>query len=306
MLWTREKYLCERWQSKQVRVAVLGPVCRDEVVIDGKKHTNMGGIPYYVGKALQALGVSCTLFVTHAEEDREWVREQLKGLDVVHIFSEKTLCFRLRYSSENPDKRVHETVYAANRISPEDVVHLIEGFDYIIMGPLFYGDIDDRLFELLGHKRIVLGNFGMFNYAEGGMMVKRHPERAMAVMPHVKYLFLDEEEAMFVAQKESVPEAVGVLQRRVENVVVTMGSKGSELFLGKKHLCIAAFPPRRIVDPTGAGDVFLAAFIAGLELFDDPQRVGSFAAMAATVSIESKGSLRCSREELFQRLGWKE
>lgn len=287
-----------------MKIAVLGPVCRDEIVVDTKKHIGMGGIPYYIGKALQALDVSCTLFITHAEEDKDWVKEQLTGLEIIHIFSEKTLCFQLQYSSNNPDKRVHKTKYATNRITPEDVVHLLEEFDYIIMGPLFYGDIDDKIFQLLNHKKIVLGNFGMFNYAEGNKMVKRNPEKLIAVLPHVKYLFLDEDEIKFITQKNSVAEAVKMLKKQIKNIIVTKGSQGSEIFVDKKHFNISAFPPNNVVDSTGAGDTYLAAFIIGLGFFKEFQKIGEFAAMSATISIEQKGPLNASKEEIFQRLGW--
>ena len=287
-----------------MKIAVLGPVCRDEVIVDTKKHIGMGGIPYYVGKALQALDVSCTLFITHAKEDKEWVKEQLAGLEIIHIFSEKTLCFQLQYSSNNPDKRVHKTKYAPNSIAPEDVVHHLEEFDYIIMGPLFYGNIDDRIFQLLNHKKIILGNFGMFNYAEGNKMVKRNPERLISVLPHLEYLFLDEDEIKFVAQKNSIVEAIEMLKKQVMNIIVTKGSEGSELFVDKKHFNIPAFPPNNVVDPTGAGDTYLAAFITGLEFFKDFQKIGEFASMSATMSIEQKGPLKASKKEIFQRLGW--
>ncbi|MBW2999825.1 hypothetical protein KY339_04070 [Candidatus Woesearchaeota archaeon] len=285
-----------------MKIAVLGPVCRDEVVINSKKHVSMGGIPYYVGKALQALGVSCTLFITHAEEDKEWVREQLEGLELIHIFSEKTLCMQIQYSS--PDERLVHTEYDPNRIAPEDVVHLLEEFDYIIMGPLFYGNIDDEIFNLLSHKKIVLGNFGMFNYAEGNKLVKKNPEKAIAVLPHVDFLFLDEGEVKFVAQKNSVTEAVEILKNQVDNIIITKGSQGSEVFIDEKHYDIPAFQPKLVADPTGAGDTYLAAFITGLEFLKDIQKIGEFAAMSATMSIEEKGPLKASKEEIFQRLGW--
>lgn len=286
-----------------MRVAVLGPIAKDEVFVDGKKHISMGGIPFYVGKALQSLGVPCTLFVSHAKDDLNWVKEQLRGLELVHFFSEKTLCFRLKYSSENPDQRVHETFYSPNKTGI-GVVESLEEFDYIIMGPLFYGDVDESLFEKLKHKKIVLGNFGMFNYAEGNKMVKKHPEKALAIMRYLEYLFLDEQEAKFVAQKKSLEEAVSLLQQHVKKIVITKGSKGSEIFVGSKKFTIPAFPPKKLVDPTGAGDTYLAAFVASLSFFkDDYERAGKFAAMAATVSIEEKGPLKASKEELLHRLG---
>jgi sugar/nucleoside kinase (ribokinase family) len=58
-------------------------------------------------------------------------------------------------------------------------------------------------------------------------------------------------------------------------------------------------------DPTGAGDSYLAGFIKALSLFDDPKKQGDFAAMTATISLETHGHLKGSTEEVLTRLGWK-
>lgn len=285
-----------------MKVAVLGPVCRDETIVSRKKHVIMGGIPFYVGKAFQALGISCTLFISHAEEDLAWVKKELSGLNLVHFFSKKTLCFRSNYSEENPNERKIEIDYTPGTIGLE-VASSLEEFDYVVIGPLFYGDVDESLFKKLKHKKLVLGNFGMFNYAEGNKAVKKHPEKAVAVLKYLDWLFLDEEEVKFVAGKESVEEAVLSLQKHVKKIAVTRNFKGSELFIGRKKIRVPAFPPKTMADPTGAGDTFLAAFIAGLSFFkEDYEKAGNFAAIAATASIEVKGALKASKEELLERL----
>ncbi len=286
-----------------MKIAVLGPVCKDEIIVDGKKHVIMGSPAFYIGKTLQALGIPCSLFISHAEKDLEWVNKELKGMDVTHFFSEKTLCFMLEYSSKNPDQRKHETVYSLNKIHSKDVAHLLEEFDYIIIQPLFYNNIDEDIFKQLSHKKIAVGNFGLFNYAEGNKMVKKHPEKAIALMKYIDWLFLDEEEAKFVAGKESLEEAFLFLKEHMQKIAVTRGSHGSTLFVENKKIEIPAYPPKKLVDPTGAGDSFLAGFIAGLSFFkEDYEKAGKFAAMAATASIEEKGPLKASKEDLLKRL----
>lgn len=288
-----------------MKVAVLGPITRDEIIINNKKHAKLGGIPFYTGRALHSLGISCTLFITHAKEDTDLVKKQLKGLDIVHIYSEKTLVMRIKYEKDNPDKRSTHPTYTPCQIS-SDIINQLEQYDCIIMGPLFYGDIDPRLFELLSHKKVVLGNFGMFNYTEGNTMQMKHPERAIAVMSHVDFLFFDENEAKFVSERNTVKEAAKELLKYVDCVAITNGSKGSKIFTNKfpsKEFIIPAYPPKNLADPTGAGDTYLAGFITALDFLDNYQEIGEFAAMAATEKIEHKGPLMATREEILQRLG---
>jgi sugar/nucleoside kinase (ribokinase family) len=88
----------------------------------------------------------------------------------------------------------------------------------------------------------------------------------------------------------------------LSNIIITEGSKGPHPFLGKKYYQIPAFKPLKIVDPTGAGDTYLAAFIRALELFNNPYEQGKFAAMVATMSLENKGAFRKNIEEVLTRL----
>ena len=47
----------------------------------------------------------------------------------------------------------------------------------------------------------------------------------------------------------------------VETVIVTLGAKGSVLSVGGTQYNIAAYPSQMLVDPTGAGDAFIGAFL---------------------------------------------
>jgi sugar/nucleoside kinase (ribokinase family) len=287
-----------------MKIAVLGPVCRDEVFIDGIKHTNLGGIPFYIAKAFQSLGIDCTIFITHAIEDTDLVKSTLgdKHITYEHIYAEKTLSFKLHYSSKNPNERIHETIYVPNIIELKDVSNKLEEYDYIIMGPLFYGNIDPKIFEKFSHKKIIYGNFGMFNYAKDNKMVKDKPEKALEIMKYISYLFLDEKEIVFVSQSADLEKAIKNLKQFVPNIIVTKGSKGSEIFTKTEHYHIPAFKPNSLGDPTGAGDTFLGAFIAGLQFYNNLKKAGTFAAMAATCKIEHKGPLATSKEEINNRL----
>jgi sugar/nucleoside kinase (ribokinase family) len=143
----------------------------------------------------------------------------------------------------------------------------------------------------------------MFTYSENGHLIRKNPENLIKILPCLKYLFLDRSEAEFVSGQASPAASARYLQRGgVPNVIITEGSRGSHLFLGENYFKIPAFPPRRVADPTGAGDTYLAAFVRSLELFSDPQSQGKFAAMVATMSLEDKGAFQKSLTEVLARL----
>jgi sugar/nucleoside kinase (ribokinase family) len=65
--------------------------------------------------------------------------------------------------------------------------------------------------------------------------------------------------------------------------------------------------PRQEVDPTGAGDVFAAAFLARYHETDDPLEAAAFAACAASCAVEGPGaSTLGDRAEVERRLELRE
>lgn len=74
----------------------------------------------------------------------------------------------------------------------------------------------------------------------------------------------------------------------VEIVVVTSGWKGSSVYWRGR---VTYIPSRDVqeVDPTGAGDIYAAAFLIRLDETDDPLEAAHFANWVASCSVERKG-----------------
>jgi sugar/nucleoside kinase (ribokinase family) len=293
-----------------MKVAILGPIVKDHITIDEDTKTQVGGIPYYAGNVFSHLGAETTVFVTYAKEDDQWFRNNFTDAVIEHVQVQKTLEFSRTYNSKNPDKcQSIEIIYSPNVIlATDNLLAKLESFDYIVLSPLFYDNLPVELFKKLKvdyNKKVVHGNFGMFTYAIGNKLVQQHSENLISVADYIDYLFLDENEIMFVGQRDTVEESVKVIQDKGTSVIIaTNGSKGSRIFTRNSIFKISAYPPKQIVDPTGAGDTYLAAFIRSLELFDDYEKSGQFAAMTATISLEQRGSFSGSLEEVYKRLGW--
>jgi sugar/nucleoside kinase (ribokinase family) len=78
---------------------------------------------------------------------------------------------------------------------------------------------------------------------------------------------------------------------RVPVVVVTRGADGCAVCQGEDVVEFPAFPAQ-VVDTTGAGDVFAAAFFIRLNETDDVAESARFATAAAALSIEGEGFSR--------------
>lgn len=288
-----------------MKVAVLGPVCKDYIKIDDELSIQLGGIPYYIGLALKNLGIEeVVAYATFGKDDKDWIMENFKGVHVEPILFEKTLESHSEYLSENPDVRKNFIKYYPNSIqASEQLLQELEKFDWIMLSPLFQDNIPFELFSKLKHKNLAHGNFGMFTYGENGKFVKKNPENLIRVLPFLQYLFLDKGEAEFVSGQKTIEDSARFFQKHgLPNTVITDGSKGSHIFIGERYFKIPAFKPKKLADPTGAGDTFMAAFILATELYNDPMEQGRFASMAATISLEKRGAFDSNLKEVLERL----
>ncbi|WP_298815739.1 PfkB family carbohydrate kinase [Chloroflexus sp.] len=84
--------------------------------------------------------------------------------------------------------------------------------------------------------------------------------------------------------------------------IVTHGARGATMFLNGKPHHITAYPARES-DPTGAGDVFTAAFLIRLWEVGDPFAAARFAAAAAACVVEATGDAALpNRAQIAQRM----
>ena len=85
-------------------------------------------------------------------------------------------------------------------------------------------------------------------------------------------------------------------------VAYTQASRGACLHVDGHWRHIDAFPERE-VDPTGAGDVFAAAFLARLSEAGDLALAARFAAAAASISVSRDGTLAIAdRQQIEERM----
>lgn len=303
-----KKFIYILYNLLSMHVAIIGPVCKDKNIIDGKTYSQIGGVVYYTGHSLTLLGTDVTIFASYGPEKQNWL-EGLKCKRINHIKAENTIEFINEYSKDNPDMRIQKAKIYNNEINFEDVQEYnFNEFDYIILGSLFHNNISDLLIKQLSNNqaKIILTSQGIIRYLDGDKIVWKNPNKVIDILPFIDYLFLNEKELEFITKKKDISESIKILQKKgVQNIIITQGEKGSLISLENNSYKIKSYPPKILVDPTGAGDCYLAGFIKALELFDNPVKQGDFAAMTSTISIEQIGPFNKSVHEIYQRLHWK-
>jgi sugar/nucleoside kinase (ribokinase family) len=112
--------------------------------------------------------------------------------------------------------------------------------------------------------------------------VERHREGFQELVEHhVDILFANEHEALALYRSPDLEQASRTLARHAEIVVVTRSAKGSLVLSGGELVEVPAQPVERLVDTTGAGDLYAGGFLYGLCRGHDVAtcaRIGSIAA----------------------------
>ena len=107
---------------------------------------------------------------------------------------------------------------------------------------------------------------------------------------------LDLSDALFVNQHElkiamkylGLKDKLKLLDK-VSLLVVTRGKDGSEIITPSGTTSIPAIKPKKILDPTGAGDAYRAGFYAGLSRGMDLESCGMLGSSASSFAIEVRG-----------------
>lgn len=83
-------------------------------------------------------------------------------------------------------------------------------------------------------------------------------------------------------------ESVIAITERVPVVAFTRAERGATIWWKKERVDVPAYPAK-VLDPTGAGDVFATAFFLALRNGDDPIAAAQYACAAASCAIEGLG-----------------
>jgi sugar/nucleoside kinase (ribokinase family) len=282
------------------RFLLLGPVTRDIIIRKGFTYHSTGGPVYYHAGVLDALGVDATALVTVGREDEDLLESFPSSLRIIPSFRDSTANFENYYPSKDPNQRKQRANLPYHPIRKEDIQDLdLQSFDAFLVSPLSPGDIPLETIKQLHQteKPIYMGIQGYMRHLENYEVVLRPWENHQEFLPFLKIIFMDELEARMVlgigfSDLEIIAQKMAV--NGPEEVVITMGDRGSLIYsrrMDKVHR-IPAVPPHKIVDPTGLGDSYMAAYACKRHDSHNPEKCGIFASQIASLKLEKQGALK--------------
>jgi sugar/nucleoside kinase (ribokinase family) len=119
--------------------------------------------------------------------------------------------------------------------------------------------------------------------------VARHHAEFTQLVGHVDILFANETEAEALTGETGFDASVAALARRCPIVCVTHGAEGSVIVAEGKTHKIPAAPVGKVVDTTGAGDLYAAGVLYGITAGLDLAEAGRIGSIAAAEAISHVG-----------------
>ena len=271
-------------------LVIIGPVTRDAIIIKDEEYFKVGGATYYQSFVFEEFYSDYQAIVNCADENM--ANEFPNSNKVSVIKKEDTHFFINEYPFEdNPDIRNQLSNFADIPILPSDLDGILpDNIDGFVINPLNRYDFPPETIEYLKSFDVPI-----FISVQGFLRVKNNQvndnytikldkfDELTGILSGVNTIFLDEAEENIIG-----------LNYDVDEIVITDGSKGSRI-VSDGEIKIDAVKCDNVVDTTGCGDTYMAAYISQKILFKSSRIAGNFASKIASQKIENFGPYYCNR-----------
>lgn len=270
------------------RLLALGHVTWDR----GRKVDTLGGSVSYAAACARRLGWDAAILTT-AAPDFEAPRD-LPGIRVFSLASTRTT--RFENHSDSDGQRAQWLLARSDDVSLEVLPDEWRDPEVLLLAPVI-GELRGSLTAAFEAAIVGASAQGWLrDVRPDGRVVPRDWTEASRDLEGVHVLFLSEHDVPDAAVRAREWLAVTPL------VALTRGWRGLTLLTRDACHEVPAFP-RAEVDPTGAGDVFAAAFLIRYYETGQPLEAAAFATCAASCVVEGPGfSTLGDRDEIDRRL----
>lgn len=222
------------------------------------------------------------------------------GIDTHHIITDNNACsgmanIILEAGDDGQTQNRIIVVPGANmKIKLEEIEFLketIAGYDMVMLQQEIPTEINEAVAYYANEKGIPV-------------MLNPAPSRSMSddLLKNLTYISPNEHEAADItgieikktedgADLKAIKEASNfLLKKGVKNVIITLGDKGVSYMNKDEFIYLPSVKIERAVDPTAAGDSFIAAFCTSICIGRDIEKALRFAAYTAAITVSKIGA----------------
>ena len=280
-------------------ICCIGHITLDKVVTPGSEIFMPGGTSFYFSNAIRQMDVKFGLITSLAASEMRFADSLVaNGIDVLTLPSAHTVYFENIYST-NLDHRTQRVLQTADPFT----VNQLQQVEATIfhLGPLLADDISICVIKMLAQKgRVSLDVQGYLRTVKNQQVVPVDWKDKMETLPNIGILKVNEMEMEELTGSADINMAARLLNKwGAEEVVITLGSKGSAIFTNDTFYTIPAYRPDKLVDATGCGDTYMAGYLYKRIKGCNPQQAGEFAAAMASIKISAPGPFVGKEEDVL-------
>lgn len=120
--------------------------------------------------------------------------------------------------------------------------------------------------------------------------VERHRDEFLELTTSLDLLFANEKELLSLCETTDIEDAIARIQGACPVVALTMSEKGSRIVTAQEVIPIPPQKVSRVVDSTGAGDLYAAGFLYGMTHGWELKDCGDLASRCAAEIIQQVGA----------------
>ena len=283
-------------------ICCIGNITKDKIVTPHRVVYMAGGTSFYFAYAINQLpnDVSFSL-VTSMDPTETEPAEKMRqaGIDVTLNASRNTVFFENIYG-ENQNERKQRVLAKADPFTIEQLEHVDAKVYHL--GSLLSDDFSNEVVEYLAKKGKV--SIDVQGYLREVRDEKVYPidwKDKLKVLKNTYYLKVNEIEMETITGLKDAHEAAKLLHSwGVTEVIITLGSEGSLIYVYDTFYEIPAYAPHEVVDATGCGDTYSAGYLYQRTLGATPTEAGKFAAAMCTIKLEHNGPFNRSIDDIHE------
>lgn len=250
------------------KILIIGTVAYDEIeTTTGSSGKILGGAATYIGLSASLLNSKSSI-ISIVGGDFEYKNLKLlkqKGIntDSIEIVPKgKTFYWKGKYHKDwNKRDTLNTQLNVLADFNPA-VSEENKKAEIIVLGNL-HPDVQNTVLDQVNvsEKCIILDtmNFWMDNALA----------ELMKVIKRVDIIIINDEEALQLSKKDTLFAAANeILSFGPKQIVIKKGEHGAMLFDESQFFTVPAFPVKKVIDPTGAGDTFAGGFAGYLSQLD--------------------------------------
>ena len=283
-----------------IDICCIGHITKDKIVTPNRTVYMAGGTSFYFAYAINQLpkDVSFSLVTAMDPTETEPVEKMRQaGIDVTLNASRNTVFFENIYG-ENQNERKQRVLAKADPFTIQQLEHIDAKVYHL--GSLLSDDFSPEVVKYLSKKgHVSIDVQGYLREVKDEKVYAIDWKEKKEVLKHTYYLKVNEIEMETITGVKDAHEAAKLIHSwGVTEVIITLGSEGSLIYVGDTFYEVPAYPPHEVVDATGCGDTYSAGYLYKRLQGATPTEAGKFAAAMCTIKLEHNGPFNRNIEDV--------